>query len=369
MKLGCIADDFTGATDLANNLVRAGMRSVQTIGVPDGPPPAGAEAVVVALKSRTIPAAEAVARSRWRCCAGCASMARSRSTSGLLDLRFHRPRQHRPGHRGADGRAGLRFHDRLPGLPGQRPHRLQGLSLHRRGAAQRGQHARTSADADDRPQPRARDAAPVPAPRRADRARRGAARQRGDRRAHGGAACRRHRHRDRRRAGRRRPARDGPRLRRAAGAHRRLGRGDRPASQLRPRAQRRRGRTAALGRRTGDRLGSCSAASNAQVAAFLAGTPGAASRSTRCAWLPAKTSPLPRWPGLPGCGEEPLLVYATAQPEAVKAVQAALGVEAAGALVERTLARAWPRTWSGVAWRGWWWPAAKPPAPACRRWA
>ena len=69
MKLGCIADDFTGATDLANNLVRAGMRSVQTIGVPDGPPPAGAEAVVVALKSRTIPAAEAVAQSlavlRW----------------------------------------------------------------------------------------------------------------------------------------------------------------------------------------------------------------------------------------------------------------------------------------------------------------
>ena len=35
--LGCIADDFTGATDLANNLVRAGMRVVQTIGVPDGP--------------------------------------------------------------------------------------------------------------------------------------------------------------------------------------------------------------------------------------------------------------------------------------------------------------------------------------------
>jgi 3-dehydrotetronate 4-kinase len=32
--LGCIADDFTGATDLANNLVRAGMRVVQTNGVP-----------------------------------------------------------------------------------------------------------------------------------------------------------------------------------------------------------------------------------------------------------------------------------------------------------------------------------------------
>ena len=34
VRLGCIADDFTGATDLANNLVRAGMRAVQTIGVP-----------------------------------------------------------------------------------------------------------------------------------------------------------------------------------------------------------------------------------------------------------------------------------------------------------------------------------------------
>ena len=35
MLLGCIADDFTGATDLANNLVRAGMSCVQSIGVPD----------------------------------------------------------------------------------------------------------------------------------------------------------------------------------------------------------------------------------------------------------------------------------------------------------------------------------------------
>ena len=68
LKLGCIADDFTGATDLANNLVRAGMRVVQTIGVPEGAAPE-ADAVVVALKSRTIPAADAVSQSlaaqRW----------------------------------------------------------------------------------------------------------------------------------------------------------------------------------------------------------------------------------------------------------------------------------------------------------------
>jgi uncharacterized protein YgbK (DUF1537 family) len=68
--LGCIADDFTGATDLANNLVRGGMRTVQTIGVPaDAATSIAADAVVVALKSRTVPPALAVAQSlqalRW----------------------------------------------------------------------------------------------------------------------------------------------------------------------------------------------------------------------------------------------------------------------------------------------------------------
>ena len=64
--LGCIADDFTGATDLASTLVRQGMSAVQVIGVPDGPLPE-ADAVIVALKSRTIPAAEAVAQSLAAC--------------------------------------------------------------------------------------------------------------------------------------------------------------------------------------------------------------------------------------------------------------------------------------------------------------
>jgi 3-dehydrotetronate 4-kinase len=62
--LGAIADDFTGATDLANNLVNQGMRTIQLIGVPDADMPApDADAVIIALKSRTIPAAEAVAES------------------------------------------------------------------------------------------------------------------------------------------------------------------------------------------------------------------------------------------------------------------------------------------------------------------
>ncbi|KRC73250.1 hypothetical protein ASE30_10610 [Achromobacter sp. Root83] len=63
IKLGCIADDFTGATDLANNLVRAGMRTVQAIGIPGAPLRDDADAVVVALKTRTLPAEEAVAQS------------------------------------------------------------------------------------------------------------------------------------------------------------------------------------------------------------------------------------------------------------------------------------------------------------------
>jgi uncharacterized protein YgbK (DUF1537 family) len=78
IRLGCIADDFTGATDLANNLVRAGMRVVQTINTPDlataADIGADADAVVIALKSRTIPAADAVAQSlealRWLQAAG-----------------------------------------------------------------------------------------------------------------------------------------------------------------------------------------------------------------------------------------------------------------------------------------------------------
>jgi uncharacterized protein YgbK (DUF1537 family) len=74
--LGCIADDFTGATDLAAMLVKNGMRTVQVIGVPapDAAPPE-ADAIVVALKSRTAPVAQAVGDSlaalEWLRGAGC----------------------------------------------------------------------------------------------------------------------------------------------------------------------------------------------------------------------------------------------------------------------------------------------------------
>lgn len=70
LLLGCIADDYTGASDLANTLTRQGLRTIQTIGVPDAAAVLPAvDAVVVALKSRSIPADQAVAGSlaaaRW----------------------------------------------------------------------------------------------------------------------------------------------------------------------------------------------------------------------------------------------------------------------------------------------------------------
>jgi uncharacterized protein YgbK (DUF1537 family) len=75
MLLGAIADDFTGATDLCSMLVRGGMRTVQLIGVPsaDTTMPE-ADAVVVALKSRTAPVRQAVDESlaalKWLQAAG-----------------------------------------------------------------------------------------------------------------------------------------------------------------------------------------------------------------------------------------------------------------------------------------------------------
>jgi 3-dehydrotetronate 4-kinase len=65
LALGCIADDYTGASDLANTLTRAGLRTVQTIGVPaEELRLPDVDAVVVSLKSRSIEAGLAVTRSR-----------------------------------------------------------------------------------------------------------------------------------------------------------------------------------------------------------------------------------------------------------------------------------------------------------------
>ena len=65
VRLGCVADDYTGASDLANTLTKCGQRTLQTIGIPAGGfSVPDADAIVVSLKIRSIAAAEAVASAR-----------------------------------------------------------------------------------------------------------------------------------------------------------------------------------------------------------------------------------------------------------------------------------------------------------------
>lgn len=75
MKLGCIGDDFTGSSDLANTLAKGGMQVVQYTGIPDTQAAPQVEAGVVALKSRSIPPADAVRQSLaaldWLLAQGC----------------------------------------------------------------------------------------------------------------------------------------------------------------------------------------------------------------------------------------------------------------------------------------------------------
>lgn len=73
MLLGAIADDFTGASDLANTLAKGGMSTVQFSGIGHAVP--DCEAGIVALKTRSIPVADAVSQSvaaaRWLLEQGC----------------------------------------------------------------------------------------------------------------------------------------------------------------------------------------------------------------------------------------------------------------------------------------------------------
>jgi len=64
ITLGCIADDFTGATDLANMLVKGGLKTIQLLGTPrESDVVPSVDAVIIALKTRTIPVEEAIEQS------------------------------------------------------------------------------------------------------------------------------------------------------------------------------------------------------------------------------------------------------------------------------------------------------------------
>ena len=210
---------------------------------------------------------------------------------------------------------GDRLHDRHAGLPGQPAHRVQGLPVRRRRAAQRQRHARPSADADDRCQPGAGAAGAVPAQGGPDRLQGGRARAR--RRSRGASTQLRAEgvaHRRRRRGLQRRPAAPRPGARGHAAGDRRFGRGDRPAGQLRPRAV---PRPPARCRRADGCAASCPAAARWRPTARCGPSSppaGRRSRSIRCASRPATTwsREALAW-AAPLLPQGPVLVYSTAR--------------------------------------------------------
>ena len=356
MILGCIADDFTGATDLANNLVRAGMRVVQTIGVPatraEAPGMGEVDAVVVALKSRTAPVDEAVAQSlaacRWLRAGGAqqiyfkvcstfdstpagnigpvaqALMAElaQQAAAPITDFAIVTPAFPENGRTVFKGH--LFVGDVLLSDSPMRHHPLTPMtdaSLVRVMQAQLSHGARCGliehrTVARGAPAVRERIAA-----LRAEGVGFAVADAVGDADLHVLAQASSHL------------------ALVVAGSGLAIGI---PALHgLVPRLE-----AAALPKATGACAvvsGSCSAATNAQVADFIARSPGGADRAfaidpLRLAAGEDVAAQALAW-AVPRLADGPVLVYATAAPEAVKAVQAQLGAERAGALVEQALAR------------------------------
>lgn len=356
MILGCIADDFTGATDLANNLVRAGMRVVQTIGVPTTPAAEAGlgevDAVVVALKSRTAPVEEAVAESlaacRWLRAGGAqqiyfkvcstfdstpagnigpvaqALMAElaQQTAAPITDFAIVTPAFPENGRTVFKGH--LFVGDVLLSDSPMRHHPLTPMtdaSLVRVMQAQLSHGARCGliehrTVARGAPAVRERIAA-----LRAEGVGFAIADAVGDADLHVLAQASSHLGLV------------------VAGSGLAIGIPALHGLVSRPEA-------AALPKATGACAvvsGSCSAATNAQVADFIARAPGGADRAftvdpLRLAAGEDVAGQALAW-AAPRLSTGPVLVYATAAPEAVKAVQAQLGVERAGALVEQALAR------------------------------
>ena len=371
--LGIIADDFTGATDIAGMLVKGGMRTIQTIGVPaKGTIPDDVDAVVVALKTRSIAGRRTRSRSRSTRstalqAAGCVPVL----LQVLLDLRLDRRRATsvRSATR-CSTRWARKSGDLLPGLPRERPHDLLRPSVRRRRAAVR---HRTCAH---HPLTPMTDASLVrvlarqtTAQGRAGAAEAGAGRLRGPaRRARQAArptACAtsivdavadtdlaHHR-----RGGRRRPA-----------GHRRLGRRARPARRLSPA----RAAAAQVGRRRLPRSAAprrpCSRAparrrrsarSPASRARISASTP---TRSAAASRSPKRRSP---GPGRSSATARSCSRPAT-RPTRSRRCRRKYGVEKSSQRASRrTHGASRARAWSRRASAGWSSPAARPRAPWC----
>ncbi len=135
MLLGVIADDFTGATDIASFLVQNGLPTVQLNGVPQDETQINAQAAVISLKSRSCPAEQAVEQSlqalAWLQKQGCRQFYfKYCSTFDSTAQGQYRPGDRRP----CSPRWG-KFHGCLTGVAGKRPHGLSGPPVCRGAAA------------------------------------------------------------------------------------------------------------------------------------------------------------------------------------------------------------------------------------------
>ena len=338
--LGCIADDFTGATDLANNLVRGGMRAVQTIGVPLAAARrprrrGGGRAQVAHHHAGTKPCTQSLAALRWlqaqgarqiyfKYCSTFDSTAQgnigpvTEALMDALDTDFTIATPAFPDNQRTVFKGHLFVGDVLLNDSGMRDHPLTPMTDSNLVRVLQAQCRRKVGLIDYRA---------VAAGEAAMRARIAQLRAEG---------CR---HRHRRCARQRRPAAPGSGAQGHAAGHGGFGRRDRPASQFRHRRLRLpRAALPAAGGAQAVVSGSCSAATNRQVQAFMAAA-ARRWRSIRCGSPQATTWPPRRWPGRRRCCPQgPVLVYSTAQAEAVKAVQGRLGAQQAGAMVEQAIA-------------------------------
>ena len=157
MLLGVIADDLTGATDVALMLAREGMRVIQTVGVP-----ALGSRVARRRRRRRLDevAHQPCGRGGGMVARGLRCPSRGRCAADpvqiLLHLRFHRCRQYRPRCGGADEAARCGLHGRVSGLSRERALGLPGASLRRLGVAVGQPDEGPPADADARFQPGSR---------------------------------------------------------------------------------------------------------------------------------------------------------------------------------------------------------------------
>lgn len=145
IKIGVIADDFTGATDIASFLVENGLPTVQINGVPTGKMPEAIDALVISLKTRSCPVVEAT---------GSELVATARLQTDLFQIllyfRQYGEREYRPSYRCINGCSRHTVYGLLSGPASQRTYGLSGVFVRNESTAGRIRNAPSPGKSHDR---------------------------------------------------------------------------------------------------------------------------------------------------------------------------------------------------------------------------